>query len=213
MKFLHHILSLTSDDPVNLTYIQQLKYPDAPNWANEVRQLRMQYEIEDTDDSIRNATKQNWKKRVKQKVREKALKDLTHEARGLKQISNISHYSELKEQGYIVSISPKLARCIFHMRTGTIDLRGVRNYKYGDNTTCRLCQTENETVEHVLNSCEKIERERNVNIFSTDCEELKEAAKRCIIFQEKVEELFRGRLKMTSPERGGREVADICKFW
>ena len=93
-------------------------------------------------------------------------------------------------QEYVDKLPPKLARKIFHIRTGTIDLRGVREYRYGENTLCRLCHAEDETVEHVVNNCNELERTRQIdNIFTTECGELKEMAVRCIAFDDKLEEI------------------------
>ena len=191
LAYLHHILSLRDDDPVKFTYNEQLKYPDAPNWANEIRQLRKQYNINDTDKEIRSTKKCSWKRMVKRKVRCKALDDLNQEAVGLKQTAGKGPYTELTRQEYISTVSPRLARHIFHIRTGTIDLRGVRSYMYGENTLCRLCHEEDETVEHVVNNCKIVDRERQIDINSAKCEELKEVAQRYVKFKEMVEDLSR----------------------
>ena len=41
LSFLRHIVTLESSDPVLKSYNQQLQYPEAPNWANQVAQLRV----------------------------------------------------------------------------------------------------------------------------------------------------------------------------
>jgi hypothetical protein len=88
------------------------------------------------------------------------------------------------------NLTPKQARKIFHVRTGTLDLRCVRKYKYGDSTLCRLCQNGEETIEHVLNDCVHIERTTKINNhLTTNPEELPEVANRCLAFDKKIEEL------------------------
>ena len=83
-----------------------------------------------------------------------------------------------------------MARKVFHIRTGTVDLKGVRTYIYGDNTECRLCGSDLETVEHVVNDCPEISRAGPIeDIFTTDCEILKVVAERCLEFDSKVEEV------------------------
>ena len=106
-----------------------------------------------------------------------------------KQAAKLAPYGNLMKQEYMTKLTPKHARKVFHIRTGTIDLRGVRGYKYGDNNSCRLCCTGEETIEHVVNTCPNVNRAAVItNINSTDCEDQKEMAKRCIEFQEKVDE-------------------------
>jgi hypothetical protein len=187
LVFLHHILTLPTEDPVHHQYQQQLLY-EAPNWANEVMKLREMYSIAETDEEVASLTKEKWKRSVQRIVRAKVLKDLNSEAKNQKYASNLLPYNELKAQDYISLLTPKYARKIFHVRTHTIDLRGVRKFAYGDNKSCRLCLERTETVEHVVNECPSIERSQLIsNIFTTECNELKEIARRCIDFDTKVE--------------------------
>ena len=75
------------------------------------------------------------------------------------------------------------------MRTGTVDLKSVRKYRYGDDTNCRLCGGDDENVNHVVNECPAIHRgDKVINVHSTDCEELLELSNRCINFDTQVEE-------------------------
>ena len=189
LTFLHHIVTLSNNDPVKFTYQQQLLY-NAPNWANETQNLRQKYGLTLTDMEISKKSKGSWKRLVKCQVRQYALDQLNKEASGKKLCRNLCPYLELTKQEYFTKLSPKFARKIFHLRTGTIDLRGVRDYKYGVNKTCRLCLTEIETVDHVVNKCNVLGWTHEINdIYTRNSEELKEVAKRCIIFDEKVEKL------------------------
>ena len=105
----------------------------------------------------------------------------------LKQTQCRGLYTELKIQEYINTISPKFARYIFHIRTGTVDLRGVRSYMYGEDTLCRLCGEEDETVEHVVNNCKMLGRKCVIDINSTECDVLKEVALQYAKFKEMVD--------------------------
>ena len=40
LTFLHHVLTLSEDDPVFRTYKEQRKYIMERNWANEIKELR-----------------------------------------------------------------------------------------------------------------------------------------------------------------------------
>jgi hypothetical protein len=185
---LHHIVTLEDDeDPVKKQYEQQLLYP-APNWANEVGNLRKRYNLIRTDTEIAKLSKDTWKNEVTKKVSEKALADLNSEAKEQKKAQNLLPYPLLSRQNYMSDLSPKHARIIFHIRTGTIDLRSIRKYTYGNNTSCRLCLSEDETVEHVTNKCPKMGCTTQItNIYTTDCKELTEMAKRFAEFKKKVD--------------------------
>ena len=187
LTFLHHILSLQDNDPVKRAYQQQLQYQMAPNWANEVASIRIVYELHENDSEVVSLSKDAWKTILKKKIRAKALLDLQLEASQQKQFQNLSPYNAFARQQYLDELPPNLSRKIFHIRTGTVDLRGVRRYMY-DNADCRLCQAGEETVEHIVNECPKISRTVHVaNIYTTDCEELRIIAKRCLEFDAKVD--------------------------
>ena len=65
LNFLHHILTLENTDPVKLTYQEQLKYPYEKNWGNEIKELRINYGIIDSDEEITHYSKDSWKTKVK----------------------------------------------------------------------------------------------------------------------------------------------------
>ena len=189
LGYLHHIVNLDDNDPVLLTYGQQLKYP-APNWANEVLELRERYSITKSDMEIAEMSKESWKRLVKKKVGSKALSDLNEEASKQKKSLHLLPYQEHTRQEYMNKLSPKFTRKIFHIRTGTVDLRGVRSYKYGTDKTCRLCKSGEETVEHVVNECTSMEHQHKFgNISTSNCDELNEIARRCLDFDRRVDDL------------------------
>ena len=87
---------------------------------------------------------------------------------------------------------------IFHIRSGTVDLKCNRKYKYGDDTCCRLCGINDESVHHVVNECPLIHRENVMDPYSDNCDELLEVSNRCLKFDEKVEEIEKLKLEMAN---------------
>lgn len=188
LTFLHHILTLQADDPVKQTYTEQLKYP-AANWANEVLSLRKLYKLTETDTEIAVLSKDQWKTVVKTKVRLHAFLTLVEEAASQKTAQHLPPYTNFERQPYVTELTPAQARKIFHIRTNTVNLRAVRKYEHGENTICRLCGGEDETVCHVVNNCPSIQRNRVINnIYTSNCNELREIATRCISFSKCLEE-------------------------
>ena len=82
------------------------------------------------------------------------------------------------------------ARKIFHIRSGTVDLKCYRRYKYGEDRLCRLCNEEDENVEHVVNNCPSVSRQYRIDdIFTQNIDDLLEISKRCILFDQLAEEM------------------------
>jgi hypothetical protein len=188
LMFLYHILELDTDDLVKRTYEEQLKYP-AANWANEVAKIREKYDIPQTDAEITHLPMTTWERIVKTQVRNHAFQQLIREAGELKHAHNILPYATFDKQQYMTELSPAQARKVFHVRTNTVDLRAVRKYTYGENSGCRLCGSGDETIFHVVNECVHIQRTVEIpNMYTSDCSQLREIAKRCITFAELVNE-------------------------
>jgi hypothetical protein len=189
LNFLHHTLSQDDDDPIKMVYVEELKFPTAMNWANEVRKLREKYEITETDEEIPSYTKERWKGIVKSKVNPYALEILNKEMGEQKHGQMLEPYNKLKAQTYLKTLQPPKSRKLFHVRAGVLDVKAVRKYWYSD-STCRLCQGGNENVHHIVNECDKIPRSTFIdNVLTNDIVEMEAIADRCISFASKVKEL------------------------
>jgi hypothetical protein len=189
LRFLHHILNLENTDPVKVTHSQQLKYPYEPNWGNSITQLKKMYAISEEDEEIQATSKESWKKLVKTKVYSYVFEELCEKASQQKSAQQLT-YSEMNIQEYMIKLPSANARKIFHIRSGTIDLRGHRKYKYGTKTSCRLCEGETESVEHVVNKCPMVAREGGaMDFLGNDYDQLLEASRRCINFDAQVDDM------------------------
>ena len=190
LNFLHHILTLDAEDPVYLSYNQQKLFEFEKNWYNEVMQLRSKYGLTQTDDEIGKMSEEKWKAVVRKQVFKEALDYLNHE-NSLK--SRTSHHparTDMRTQDYFLYLYPADARLLFSIRCGTLDLKTLRKYNYEDgDVLCRLCQRGNETVEHIVNHCEEIERTVSVpDVFSLIREDIEAVLNRVKIFVKLVRE-------------------------
>jgi hypothetical protein len=77
--YLHKILNLDDTDPIKQVYCEQSKYCDEKNWSNEVKSLRVLYDIRETDSRITQYSKEQWKNIVKKKIKAFALNLLNQE--------------------------------------------------------------------------------------------------------------------------------------
>ena len=186
LNFLHHILTLGEEDPVNITYKQLLRYKFEPNWANDIRDIRQVYELVQTDEEIAAMTKEAWKRIVKRRIRHHALQQLNDELAKLKIGDKIGPYSELKRRDYLNCLPPHEARSIFQLRSGVIDTKCTRKYWY-DDRICRVCHLKDEDVDHLVNECPGISRKHTINnLFTEDVNDLKEISARLVQFEKLV---------------------------
>ena len=124
------------------------------NWYNEVASLRCKYGIEYTDEEIIGLSKEKWKSLVHSSVIDFALSQLNAENSSKSKTSHLPVYETLMPQSYLEFLRPADARLFFAIRSGTLDIKTMRKYNYKDgDVLCRLCGKEEETVEHIVNSC------------------------------------------------------------
>ena len=188
LNFLHHVLSLDTNDPVKKVYEEQLKLSHEGNWANEMKNLRTRYNIVVEDGEVSRWSKEGWKKMVKSKVKEFTLNLLNAEMAEQKQGRQLPRYTQLTPQSYLTELQPSKARKIFHVRAGVLDLKTIRKYWYSD-STCRLCEQEDETVDHVVNICRSIPRSSTINnLYTNSVKQMELVAERCLLFAEMVKE-------------------------
>ena len=195
LNFLHHILSLDDDDPVLQDYNQQKIFEYEGNWYNEVIILRGRYELLETDAEIISMSKEKWKSKVKEQVVNYAISYLNNENSLKSKTSRHPPCTTLKVQEYFEYLSPADARLLFSIRSGTLDIKTLRSYAYDSNDTlCRLCERENETVEHIVNACDEISRPGIISdVDSLIREDVFEVVRRVKTFINLVEEREEGK--------------------
>ena len=155
LSFLFHVLSLEEDDPVNRLYRQQLIFTNEPNWANECLSLRKKYKIDGSDDQVKELSREEWKKIVREAVTKKALQDLNADKNSKSKSSAYPDASELQCKKYFTVLNREYASILFRVRSRVEDIKEFRSYQYDleDDVTCRACKRNTETLHHVLNEC------------------------------------------------------------
>ena len=157
-------------------------------WVEEIDNILIKYNI---DKEILIKSKTNKAKDIiREKFQKKFRKDMM-EASNKK--SKIKYLTE----GYIKGTKPNYSNIlnrnqtsiIFKARTRMLDFKCNFKNKYKD-TVCRLCLTQEETQEHILEKCPKIS-EKNLNVpkkelFSNNIYVLKDVTKRL----EKIEDIL-----------------------
>ena len=190
LMFLHHILTMTDDDPVKCTYNEQLRIPEEKNWANEVKSLRSKYEIMDDDAEIMTLSKDEWKTTVQDQVRAVVIETLNEEKNNLSKSSVYPDAETLKPAKYIYHFTVHHACILFRVRSRIVDVKELHQYKYGDNNICRCCGASQETLQHVFNVCPALASDAcNVgDEFSEEISVLEKVVRRVEEFQKRVEE-------------------------
>ena len=188
LSFLHHIIHLREDDPVQKLWKYQTSLPDYGNWWSGVKNLMAKYSIEMSVEEIKEMSKDSFKKKVKFEVKKVAFEELKRECRSKEKTEKLE-YDELKTQEYLTKLSPSQSKVIFKCRSKTLNIKEHMQYKYNNNNHCRWCGVSDETLEHIVNcgyegehivSAERI-------IYGTDVTEMSMLADRIDDFLDRID--------------------------
>ena len=156
--YLHHILTLCEDDPVRLTYHQQLKLIYEPNWANNVKHLRLVYNLESTDLEIANMSKDQWKQIVTKRINSFVFEKLVNKASSSSKVVE-NFYPEFKIQDYLLKLDATSCRKIARLRSRTFSCKlNHKTYYEGREMNCRAGCAVEESQQHLLN-CQIIQND------------------------------------------------------
>jgi hypothetical protein len=150
LSFLHHIVHLSDEDPVRKVWRHQTMMPDHVNWWSGVKSLMSKYSINWTEDQIMEMSKEAYKRKVKEAVKNIAFEELRMECQGKKKTKDLI-YTELKAQNYITRLSPGHSRTIFRARSQTLNIKDHARYQFKDGMHCRWCGVSDETLDHIVN--------------------------------------------------------------
>jgi hypothetical protein len=93
-------------------------------------------------------------------------------------------YHILTKQNYFTQLTPSKARTLFQIRAGVFDIKSNRPYQY-DDESCRVCQIENETLDHIVNRCTQADCDSipTNNVYTMCDEDRTEMLKRIELFK------------------------------
>ncbi len=155
LTFLYHILCKGIDDPVLLTYRQQLQYAQEKNWGNETEQLKEIYKLPEDEKEILKCSKDEWKLKVKEAAVTRAVQDLCGERRTMSRADEFEMEDTLATKAYFYHLNYEHARILFRLRCKNFDIKEWKQHIY-TNMTCRVCGEEGETLDHVLRKCRSV---------------------------------------------------------
>ena len=178
LAFLHYILKQPSDSLVRQVYEEMKIDSKKGDFCNQVNRDMELLEIKTTEIEIKEKSKMVWKKHVKQKTKEAALKELIQENEN-KRTKDMT-YEELELQNYLkLNKNKELSKVIFAVRARTFDIKTWRQWKYADNL-CVGCEKAEESMNHFM-QCVSLGNEVKEhdweNIFGSDTQEQYEIAK------------------------------------
>ena len=148
--FLHYILKQDKTSLVSKVFHAQLSNPVKNDWAVTCKEDLAKIQIPHSLDEIRNLSKYSFKKIVREKISQSALKALVEEQQSLSKVKHLD-FTELKLQEYLLpnKLDLRLSKFVFMLRSRMLDVRCNFKNKYSD-TLCPLCKADQDTQQHLM---------------------------------------------------------------
>ena len=124
-------------------YQEIIKYDFENNWANNVLDLRVKYNLPLDDENIRLLSKGVWKSMVKKQVITYAFSHLTMECSYNRKTWHFK-LETFQPSAYLALLPPDVARLILRARLRMLDLKVIFKKKYGHSLNCLFCSAESE---------------------------------------------------------------------
>ena len=149
ISFLHHIVNLSAEDPVQLLYENMKRLPFEQNWLNDVIKSASEYNIDINEQSLRTISKETFKSKVRSAVEKHAFQMLKEECKLQSKTKNLV-YNVFERQSYLMHLYPSQAKVILQYRAKCLKIKDHRPFQF-QNKICRWCNLEEETVDHIIN--------------------------------------------------------------
>lgn len=193
VNFWHTILRSNPNQVLFRTYQAQKKNPLTGDWTDLLNQSLKVLKMENIPEAfVMKLSKGQMKRFVKKQTTTEAFNHLTKVKNAGTKMKDIN-YAELKIRNYLSNktVKPKSAQIIYNIRTGTTKIGS--NYKKAlKSDLCRMCNTCQETFEHIF-ECSEIDHTKdqgmNVDtgeIFRNDIRKQVEIAES---FQDKLKQI------------------------
>ena len=119
------------------------------NWWTQVKHLLPKYGLPEDLSQIKELSKETFKRQVKQAISSVVFNELCAECTSLKKTANLK-YECFEMQNYLQELYPSQAKLVLKSRCKLLDIKTHCSYKYND-TVCRGCGVEEETLDHIIN--------------------------------------------------------------
>ena len=165
LLFLQYILKQGKDTMIYKILRAIEENPIKNDFVNKCKKYLELLKINITLDKIKNMTKLQLKKILKEKIQNEAFMYLRNQQAKQEKIKDIQ-YKELKMQDYLADGDRKISvsKVIYRARGMSLDIKMHRRWKYED-IKCVGCQEKSETGEEIL-QCDKLGLNENQAQYS-----------------------------------------------
>ena len=158
LMFLFYILKQSPNSMINRFFESQKNHETSKDWVSTVRRDLREIQIDLSFEEIKLMKKQEFKNIVKRKIEVNAKKKLEEKKSNHSKVKNLKH-GYFGMQKYLkqskMQISVEEMQLIFKLRSRVTNVR--MNFKgMHEEWTCQVCQEDNETQEHIVQECKKM---------------------------------------------------------
>ena len=174
--------------------IKDATQPETSTWRKHIEDIPKELNIYEQRTIL---SKEALKTQIIKEVESKIRVELENEA---EQKTKVGHWRQWKKEikigvrpKYMDKLSRKQCNAIIRTRASMMMVKANYKTEYGPNLSCRLCDQQKETQQHILQDCLGIERPHGkieyIRIFEEDPDTLKTMLKSIIEIEERLRNL------------------------
>ena len=148
IMFLYYLLNRNEDELISKIFWAQKDNPTKNDWYSTVMKDLAEFGLDFLElTEIKSMKKDTFKKTVKEKCKELAMKYLLEDNEQKSKLKNFKYY-QLQLQPYLTSkeISTRQKKILYRFRTRMVHV----GKNYGKKVKCPLCKKEDDTQEHLF---------------------------------------------------------------
>ena len=153
--YLQNILKRHKEEVIRRVYIAQKKNPIKGDWVQMIEDDMKNLQINVSDANIADMSEYEFKKLIKNQIRQHTFTELLNSQLKHKKGSDIKYTNLCEPQGYLTDqmFNNKLCSLLFNLRCNTVsNIKDNFHRLYNDDLNCPICKVEVDTQQHML-SC------------------------------------------------------------
>ena len=161
---------LTDREPMKNLCYQQLNLAFEENQANEIHHLAKQYSIIVEEGYVKSLSREKRKTYITNKITEYRLNQFKSKQTSMKKLQELK-YEKFEIQNQLLELQPDIAREVFKVRSGKVDVRKNYSNKYNCHL-CPVCKLEEESRRHLVACNVNMSFEDFQNVYANESRDI-----------------------------------------
>ena len=151
LNYLWSVMNRETHKTHDIIKAQEL-HKDTPTWMQNIRETLQKYGLQ--IESCTHMSKNQWKRLVRQTIKDTHHHEIYRECTSKPKTANMASRKKVpRREEYLIKLPRSTSNVILRARCDMLQIKEHQKYQWKQNTSCRLCQWKEETLQHLLSDC------------------------------------------------------------